>query len=50
MQSVERLAVPGGERMLIADDNNYPSSDGRWIARDHPNDTELVVVRTPPLR
>jgi hypothetical protein len=49
MQSVERLAVPGGERMLIADDN-YPSSDGRLIARDHPNDTELVVVRTPALR
>jgi hypothetical protein len=45
--------VPGGPRRraaVIADDNNYPSSDGRWIAGDCPDDTELVVLRTPALR
>jgi len=50
LQSVESLEVLGGERLLIANDNNYPSSDGRWIARDRPDDTELVIVRAPALR
>jgi hypothetical protein len=50
LQSVESLEVLGGERLLMANDNNYPSSDGRWIARDRPDDTEVIVVRTPALR
>jgi hypothetical protein len=50
LQSVESLEVVDGERLLIANDNNYPSSDGRWIARDRPDDTELIVVRAPALR
>jgi hypothetical protein len=50
LQSVESLEVLGGERLLIANDNNYPGSDGRWIARDRPDDTELIVVRVPALR
>jgi hypothetical protein len=50
LQSVESLAVLGGERLLIANDNNYPGSDGRWIARDRPDDTELIVVQAPALR
>jgi hypothetical protein len=50
LQSVESLEVLGGERLLIANDNNYPFSDGRWIARDRPDDTELIVVRAPALR
>jgi hypothetical protein len=50
LQSVESLEVLGGERLLIANDNNYPSSDGRWIARDRPDDTELIVVQAPALR
>jgi glycerophosphoryl diester phosphodiesterase len=49
-QSVESLEVLGGERLLIANDNNYPFSDGRWVARDRPDDTELIVVRAPALR
>ena len=49
LQSVESLEVLGGERLLIASDNNYPFSDGRWIARDRPDD-ELIVVHTPALR
>jgi hypothetical protein len=50
LQSVESLEVLGGERLLVASDNNYPFSDGRWIARDRPDDTELIVVRAPALR
>ena len=50
LQSVESLEVLGGERLLIANDNNYPFSDGRWIARNQPDDTELIIVRAPTLR
>ncbi|HEX6754647.1 MAG TPA: esterase-like activity of phytase family protein [Mycobacteriales bacterium] len=50
LQSVESLEVLDGERLLIANDNNYPGSDGRWIARDRPDDTELIIVRAPALR
>jgi hypothetical protein len=50
LQSVESLEVLGGERLLVANDNNYPFSDGRWTARDRPDDTELIIVRTPALR
>ena len=50
LQSVESLEVLGGERLLIANDNNYPGSDGRWTGRDRPDDTELIVVRVPALR
>jgi glycerophosphoryl diester phosphodiesterase len=44
LQSVESLEVLGDGRLLIANDNNYPGSDGRWIARDRPDDVELIVV------
>jgi hypothetical protein len=50
LQSVESLEVLGGERLLIANDNNYPFSDGRWISRDRPDDIELIVVQAPALR
>jgi hypothetical protein len=50
LQSVESLEVLGGQRLLIANDNNYPGSDGRWTARNRPDDTELIVVRVPALR
>jgi hypothetical protein len=49
-RSVESLEVLRGERLLIANDNNYPGSDGRWIARDRPDDTELIIVGAPALR
>ena len=49
LQSVESPEVLGGERLLIANDNNDPSSDGRWTGRDRPDDTELIVVRAPAL-
>ena len=50
LQSVESLEVLGGERLLIANDNNYPFSDGRWMGRDRPDDTELIIVHVPALR
>lgn len=50
LQSAESLEVLGRERLLIANDDNYPGSDGRWVARDRPDDTELIVVRVPALR
>ncbi len=50
LQSVESLEVLDRGRLLIANDNNYPGSNGRWTARDRPDDTELIVVRVPGLR
>jgi hypothetical protein len=50
LQSVESLEVLDDERLLIANDNNYPGSDGRWIARDRPDDVELIIVQAPALR
>jgi hypothetical protein len=50
LQSVESLEVLDDERLLIANDNNYPGSDGRWTARDKPDDTEMIVVHAPALR
>ena len=50
LQSVESLEVLGGERLLIANDNNYPFSDGRWTARNRPDDIEMIIVRVPALR
>src|SRR5262249_47536299 len=50
LQSVESLEVLSGERLLIANDNNYPGSDGRWTARNKPDDTELIIVKVPNLR
>lgn len=50
LQSVESLEVLSGERLLIANDNNYPFSDGRWTARNRPDDIELIIIRVPALR
>jgi hypothetical protein len=50
LQSVESLEVLGGGRLLIANDNNYSGSDGRWTARDRPDDVELILVDGPALR
>jgi glycerophosphoryl diester phosphodiesterase len=45
LQSVESVEVLDDDRLLIANDNNYPGSDGRWVARDKPDDVELIVVK-----
>jgi hypothetical protein len=47
LQSVESLEVLSEDRLLIANDNNVPASDGRWVDRDRPDDTELIVISTP---
>ena len=47
LQSVESLEVLNDNRLLIANDNNYPYNDGRWSARDRPDDTELIIVHAP---
>lgn len=49
LQSVESLEVLDRKRLLTANDNNYPDSDGRWTARDRPDDTELIVAEAPAL-
>lgn len=49
LQSVESLEVMSTGVLLIANDNNYPGSDGRWTARDTPDDTELITVFAPRL-
>jgi glycerophosphoryl diester phosphodiesterase len=48
--SVESVEVLDNERLLVANDNNYPGNDGRWIARDKPDDTEMIIIRVPSLR
>ncbi|MBW3607292.1 MAG: esterase-like activity of phytase family protein [Actinobacteria bacterium] len=47
LQSVESVEFLGEDRLLIANDNNLPSHDGRWTARDRPDDTELIIVHAP---
>ncbi|MGQ0843086.1 MAG: esterase-like activity of phytase family protein [Sporichthyaceae bacterium] len=49
LQSVESLTVRPGGRLLIANDNNFPSSNGRASNRDRPDDVELIEVRAPAL-
>ena len=50
LQSVETVEYLGHGKVLVANDNNYPGNDGRWIARDRPDDIELIVVGVPGLR
>ena len=42
LQSVESLEVLGGERLLIANDNNFPFSNGRRPGTA--DDTELILL------
>jgi hypothetical protein len=47
IQSFETLTLLGGERVLIANDNNFPDSNGRVAGR--PDDLEAEVVQVPGL-
>ena len=49
MDGVESIAALPDNRLLIANDNNFPHSDGRWVNRDRPDDVELIVVHAPAL-
>ncbi|SDT49541.1 esterase-like activity of phytase family protein [Actinoplanes derwentensis] len=47
LQSVESVLPLGGNRVLVANDNNFPGNDGRIPG--HPDDTELIVIDIPGL-
>ncbi len=48
LQSVESVLPLAGNRVLVANDNNFPGNDGRIPGRA--DDTELIVVDVPGLR
>ncbi|GAA4468186.1 hypothetical protein GCM10023170_081780 [Phytohabitans houttuyneae] len=48
LQSVESVLPLGGDRVLVANDNNFPGNDGRIPGRA--DDTELIVLNVPGLR
>ncbi len=48
LQSVETVLPLGGNRVLVANDNNFPGNDGRIAGR--PDDTELIEITVPHLR
>lgn len=48
LQSVETVLPLGGDRVLVANDNNFPGNDGRIAGR--PDDTELIEITVPHLR
>jgi hypothetical protein len=47
LQSVETVLPLGGDRLLVANDNNFPDSDGRDAGR--PDDLEAIVIGVPGL-
>jgi hypothetical protein len=47
LQSVETVLPVGGDRVLLANDNNFPDSDGRNAGR--PDDLEAIIVAVPGL-
>lgn len=47
LQSVETVLPVGGDRLLVANDNNFPDSDGRNAGR--PDDLEAIVIEAPGL-
>ena len=48
LTSVEVVLPLRGNRVLVANDNNFPGNDGRIAGR--PDDTELIVIDVPQLR
>ncbi|WP_210494201.1 esterase-like activity of phytase family protein [Patulibacter sp. SYSU D01012] len=46
--SVESVLPVGGDRVLVANDNNFPNDDGRQPGKA--DDTEIVAVDVPGLR
>ncbi len=47
LQSVETVVWLGGDRLLMANDNNFPGNSGRVPGT--PDDTEAIVFRVPGL-
>ncbi|WP_327587242.1 esterase-like activity of phytase family protein [Nonomuraea sp. NBC_00507] len=48
LQSVESVLPLHGDRIVVANDNNFPGNDGRIPGR--PDDTEVIVIDVPGLR
>lgn len=48
LQSVESVLPLGDDRVLVANDNNFPGNDGRIPGRA--DDTELIEITVPGLR
>ncbi|MEV7625731.1 esterase-like activity of phytase family protein [Actinoplanes sp. NPDC089786] len=48
LQSVETVLPLTGNRVLVANDNNFPGNDGRIAGR--PDDTEIITIEVPGLR
>ncbi|MEJ3744453.1 esterase-like activity of phytase family protein [Actinomycetes bacterium KLBMP 9797] len=48
LQSVESVLPLAGDRVLVANDNNFPGNDGRIPGR--PDDTEFIEITVPGLR
>jgi len=48
LQSVESVLPLSSDRVLVANDNNFPGNDGRIAGR--PDDTELIEITIPGLR
>jgi hypothetical protein len=48
LQSVEVVLPLLGDKVLVANDNNFPGNDGRILGR--PDDIELIVVDVPGVR
>ncbi|MFG1606712.1 esterase-like activity of phytase family protein [Actinoplanes sp. NPDC049265] len=48
LQSVETVLPLPGDRVLVANDNNFPGNDGRIPGK--PDDTEIITIDVPRLR
>ena len=48
LQSVETVLPLQGEKVLVANDNNFPGNDGRIAGK--PDDTEIITIDVPGLR
>jgi hypothetical protein len=48
LQSVESVLPLHDDRVLVANDNNFPGNDGRILGR--PDDTEIIIVDVPGVR
>lgn len=48
LQSVETVLPLFGDKVLVANDNNFPGNDGRILGK--PDDTEVILIDVPGLR
>ncbi|MFY0533792.1 esterase-like activity of phytase family protein [Nannocystis pusilla] len=46
--TIESLVLLPGERVLVANDNNFPFSAGRHRGAERPDDDEFVVLQLAP--